>query len=123
PLRTRPCWSDRRGAEIDPAEALKGGRPGPRLRSRPSGRSSSSALGRSLRRSVVGCLGRVLVDQPEADLAALVDLEDLDLDLVADVDDVLDLADALAAAELRDVDEAVLARKQRDERAERGRFD
>src|SRR5579859_4320498 len=55
-----------------------------------------------------GCR-RVLVHEDEADLAALVDLGDLDLDLVADVHDVLDLADALAAAELADVDQAVLA--------------
>src|SRR3712207_8977416 len=41
----------------------------------------------------------------EADLAAGVDVADLDLELVADVHDVLDLADPLAATELADVDE------------------
>ena len=59
----------------------------------------------------------------QADLAAVVDLGDLDLELVADVDDVLDLADPLAAAQLGDVHQAVAAGQQRDERAERGGLD
>src|SRR3954454_18878275 len=58
-------------------------------------------------------------DGDEADLAAGVDVGDLDLQLVADVDDVLDLADALAATELADVDQTVLARQQGDEGTER----
>src|SRR5215218_4023085 len=62
-------------------------------------------------------------DGHEADLAAGVDVGDLDLQLVTDVDDVLDLADALAAAQLADVHQAVLAREQGDEGAERRGLD
>src|SRR6266700_5580228 len=62
--------------------------------------------------------GGVLADEHQADLAALVDVGDLDLELVADLHDVLDLADALALAELADVHQTVAAREQRDERAE-----
>src|SRR5690349_1258254 len=69
-----------------------------------------------------GRLGGVLLDRHQADLAALVDVGDPHAELVTDLDDVLDLADPLAVAQLRDVDEAVLARQQRDERAERGRL-
>ena len=59
----------------------------------------------------------------QGQLAARVDLADLDLDLLADLHDVLDVLDALAAgqlAQLRDVQQAVLARQQRHEGAERG---
>ena len=80
-----------------------------------AGRSAYSAP-----RPGAGC---VVLHRHEADLAALVDLLDLDLQLVADVDDVLDLADALAVAELADVDQAVLAGQQADERAEGGGLD
>src|SRR5690242_17205638 len=72
--------------------------------------------GRGLGGRVLG--RRLIVDEHEADLAALVDLGDLDLQLVADVHDVLDLADPLAAAQLADVQQAVLARQQGDESAE-----
>ena len=57
----------------------------------------------------------------QAQLAALVDLGQLDLDLVPDVEDVLDVLHALAAdepADLGDVEQAVLAGGQRDEGAE-----
>src|SRR3712207_7510257 len=47
----------------------------------------------------------------EADLALRVDVVDADLDLVAEVQHVLDAVDALAATELRDVDQAVAARE------------
>ena len=40
------------------------------------------------------CRSLGLVDAIEGDLAAIIDLEDLDLDLVADVEHVLDLVDA-----------------------------
>src|SRR5690606_17803188 len=63
------------------------------------------------------------VDLVEVDLAAVVDVADLDLDLVADAEDVLDAVDALAVAHLRDVQQPVAARHQRDERAEVGGLD
>src|SRR4029453_16345426 len=61
-------------------------------------------------------------DLVEVDLAALVDVGDLDLDLVADVEEVLDLLDPLAVAHLGDVQQAVPPGDERDERAERGRL-
>ena len=51
-------------------------------------------------------------DRVQAQLAALVDLRQLDLDLVAHAQDVLDVLHALAAhqpADLRDVQQPVLA--------------
>src|SRR3954453_7786367 len=77
----------------------------------------SRGLGRS---RVVGGGGVALDDRHQADLAAGVDVGDLDLQLVADVPDVLDLGDALAAAELADVHQAVTPRHQEDNRAEGG---
>src|SRR5215468_5439343 len=61
----------------------------------------------------------------QGQLAAVVDLADLDLDLVADVDHVVDVLDPLAAvqlADLGDVQQTVLAGQQRQERPERGRL-
>src|SRR5262249_53279973 len=55
----------------------------------------------------------------QVDLAALVDVGDLYLDLVADVEEVLDLLDPLAVTHLGDVQQPVPAGQQRDERAER----
>src|SRR3954452_2521476 len=69
-----------------------------------------------------GGRGFVLLDHDQADLAAVVDVGDLDAELVAHVDHVFDLVDPLAVAQLRDVHQAVLARQQRDERADRGRL-
>src|SRR5690348_17565358 len=60
---------------------------------------------------------------PYTTLFRSVNLADLDLDLVADVHHFIDVLDPLAAvqlADLRDVQQAVLAGQQRDERAERG---
>src|SRR5690348_11356660 len=65
------------------------------------------------------------LDRDERQLAAVVDLADLHLDLVADLDHVVDVLDPGAAvqlADLGDVQQAVLAGQQRDERAERGRL-
>ena len=60
----------------------------------------------------------MLRDQLEADAAALlVDLLDDDVEHVAAVDHVLDVADA-ARADVRDVQQAVGALLQLDERAE-----
>src|SRR5690606_22066029 len=59
----------------------------------------------------------------EVDLAAVVDVRDLHLDLVADVEVVLDLLDPLAVADLGDVQQPVAAGQERDERAERGGLD
>src|SRR3954453_7497264 len=64
---------------------------------------------------------RALDDRDQRQLAAVVDLTDLDLDLLADQDDVLDVLDPLATGQrtqLADVQQAVLAREQRDERTE-----
>jgi len=61
------------------------------------------------------------LDRDQRQLAAVVDLADLDLDLVADVHyfvDVLDPPAAVQLADLRDVQQAVLAGQQRDERAD-----
>src|SRR6476659_1673683 len=74
---------------------------------------------------IVGLVA-VLDDRDQRQLAAVVDLADLDLDLLADRDDVLDVLDPLAAgqrAQLADVQQAVLAREQRDERTEVRRLD
>src|SRR4051794_26417015 len=65
-------------------------------------------------------------DRDERELAARVDLGDLDLHLLADREHVLDVLDPLAAdhlADLRDVQQSVLARDERDEGAERRRLD
>src|SRR5438309_6711649 len=68
---------------------------------------------RLLARTVADVLAGRLVDllHAELDLAAIVEAEDLDLDRVADVDDVGDLADALRR-KLADVDEAVLGAEE-----------
>src|SRR5690606_38381609 len=58
----------------------------------------------------------------ERQLAARVDLGDLHLDLVADLDDVLDLGDPLVVVQrthVRHVQQTVATGQQRDERAER----
>ena len=52
-----------------------------------------------------------------------VDVVDVDLDLVAEVEHVLDLVDALAATDLGDVQQAVAAREDVDERTELGDVD
>src|SRR6202043_197644 len=73
-----------------------------------------------------GTLGRLpfgYLDRDEGELAAVVDLADLDLDLLADLDHIVHVVDPRAAvqlADLGDVQQAVLAGKQRDEGAERG---
>ena len=103
----------------------------PRLRAEETGASTWGrlAFGRSLgavrcrdRRIGVGSVG--LVDhRRERQLAAVVDLRDLDEDLLADAEHVFDVLDALATgelADLADVQQAVLAGQQRDERTERG---
>src|SRR3954469_386872 len=85
-------------------------RAGPRLGGRPRSRA-------------VALLGD---DGGEAQLAARVDLLELDLDLLADREHVLDAVDPLAAdqlADLGDVQQAVLAGQQADERAERRGLD
>ena len=65
----------------------------------------------------------VVADRGQADLAAVVDVVDTDLDLVAEVDHVLDPVDPLAPAQLGDVDQAVAAREDVDEGAELGDVD
>src|SRR5437762_1715188 len=57
---------------------------------------------------VAEILAGLLVDLPHAelDLAAVVEAENLDLDLIADLDDIGDLADPLRR-QLADMDEAV----------------
>src|SRR5271166_1470599 len=75
------------------------------------------------RQVLAGRLALHHLDRDKRQLAAVVHLADLDLDLVADVHHVVDVLDPLAAvqlADLGDVQQAVLARQQRHERAERG---
>src|SRR5690348_12540900 len=81
-------------------------------------RSSGGSL-RLLARTGAQILARRLIDllHAELDLAAVVEAEDLDLDLVADLDDIGDLADALRR-ELADMDEAVARTEEVHERAE-----
>src|SRR5690606_19064073 len=88
-----------------------------------AGRGGLGGLGR-------GGLGRltllVVDDGVQGQLAAGVDLGELDLDLLAHPEDVLDVLHALATdepADLRDVEQAVLARGQGDEGAEGRRLD
>src|SRR5215469_16293426 len=67
--------------------------------------------------------GRLVDDlHRQADLAALVEAEELDPDLLAFLDDVLRLGNALGS-ELRDVDEAVTGAEEVDEGAEIGSLD
>src|SRR5690606_35530748 len=70
-------------------------------------------------------LGHVeaLAHGAEGDLALRVDVLDHDLDGVTQVDHVLDAVDALATAELGDVDQAVPAREDVDEGTELGDVD
>src|SRR5674476_562978 len=96
---------------------------------RPAGRSNSSLFGRLNRSSISvdlvasrsiesGVLGH---DRSEGELAAGVDLLELDLDLLADLEDVVHGVDSLATDELAhlgDVQQTVLAREQGDEGAE-----
>src|SRR4051794_39175232 len=92
-----------------------------------AGRANSGLDG--LGRGGVGRLlarGPLVHDRDERELAAGVDLGDLNLHLVADLDDVLDILDPLAAgdlAQLRDVQQPILAWEQRDEGAERRGLD
>ena len=83
-------------------------------------RAAIAALAAFARRTAVLQLGAgFLVDDAhrQADLAAAVDLEQLDLDLLALAQHVADVLDPLIL-DFRDVDEAVLARHEGHERAE-----
>src|SRR5699024_2934070 len=85
------------------------------LHSFPTRRSSDLLLGRG----IAGL--RLVLDHGEGDLAAGVDLADLHLDLLTDLGDILDVVDPLAVVQLPqlgDVEQAVLARGERDEGAE-----
>src|SRR5699024_8791295 len=62
----------------------------------------------------------VLVDRNQGDLAPVVDVGDLDLDLIADVELVLNLLDPAVAADIRDVQQTVAPRQQGDEGTEGG---
>src|SRR4051794_31835314 len=82
--------------------------------------SAVAAFARLARRTGIGQLfAGFLVDQThrQADLAALVDLDQLDLDLLALGEDVTDVLDPLVL-DLRDVDQSVLAGHEGHERAE-----
>src|SRR5690554_3972857 len=87
-------------------------------------RRASDRWGLALLRVPLDGLGRSLVlvdDGSERQLAAVVDLGDLDLDLLADAEHVFDVLDPLATrklADLRDVEETVAARHERHECAE-----
>src|SRR6476661_7020913 len=83
-------------------------------------RSAVAAFAGFARRAGVGQLFTgLLVDEAhrQAHLAALVDLEQLDLDLLAFAEDVADVLDTLVL-DLRDVHQAVLAGHESHERAE-----
>src|SRR5204863_245423 len=74
-----------------------------------------------LRRGLAGDLR--VVGQPQPDAAALaVDLDHADVELLAAVEHVLDGVDPLAGRHVRDVQQAVGALGELDERAERGRL-
>src|SRR5665213_1522063 len=84
----------------------------------------AAASGRLARRPVPARAGRVVLGAwrehrlaRQADLAGRIDFEALDLDLVSDLEDVLDLVDALHV-DLADVQQAFLAGENLDERAE-----
>src|SRR5690348_15280976 len=88
-----------------------------------------AAVAAARRAAVLGAASRRFplhdLDRDQRQLAAVIDLADLDLDLVADLDDVVDVLDpgtAVQLADLGDVQQAVLAGQQRDKRAERGRL-
>ena len=80
------------------------------------GRRAAAARGRSRRRRRSGVVAR----ERERELARVVDVVDAHRDLVAEVEHVFDPVDALAATELRDVEQAVAAGEDVDERTELG---
>src|SRR6478609_6850231 len=104
------CFTNRTSTNrVRPARAGKGVR-------------AAGATGSSLGGGGLAAL-LALDDRDQRQLAARVDLGDLDLHLGADAEHVLDVLDALAAgqlADLRDVQQTVLARHERDEGAEGG---
>src|SRR4051812_27695199 len=84
--------------------------------------AAAGADARQLLDGLAGDLG--VLGQAQADAAALaVDLDHADGDLVALVQDVLDRVHALARRHVGDVQQAVGALRELDERAERGRLD
>src|SRR5688572_11181066 len=122
--RTPPGRTERRtrASPSCPADSSLPGSPGGTSGSA-RGTSGVGACGGGLglRRGVVGSTGstvsgRLVDNRVQRQLAARVDLADLDLDLLAHPEDVLDVLHALAAdelADLRDVQQTVLARGQR----------
>src|SRR5690242_6467490 len=97
---------------------------GPRDRAIFSDLRRQSHRGRFARRFALAAgraeiLAGLLIDLPQAelDLAAVVKAEDLDLDLIADLDDVRHLADALLR-QLADMDEPVAGAQEVHEGAE-----
>src|ERR1700754_3631672 len=91
----------------------------PRRRALTAGRCGIGRCRRSL-----CCLCPIFFGyEDQRDLAAVVDVGDLDTQLVADVDHILDLGDALAPAELGDVHQSVTAWQQRHECTEIGCLD
>src|SRR5579864_6499990 len=90
------------------------------------GRPGTLAAGVAAGQVLAGRLALHHLDGYERQLAPVVDLADLDLDLVADLHHFVDVLDPLAAvqfADLRDVQQAVLTGQQADERAERRGLD
>ena len=139
PPSSPPAAGRRRSAGAEVAELARGARRRRRPRTRPSSRVAAAApAGRSPPRSPRhGAARAARPPSPEPPLAAVerrrpgvrrdlavgVDVVDPDLDLVAEVEHVLDPVDALAAAQLGDVDQAVAAREDVDERTELGDVD
>src|SRR4051812_35406496 len=88
----------------------------------PAATAAAAADRGQLLDGLAGDLG--ILGEAQADAAALaVDLDHADGDLVALVEDVLDVLDALAGRDVADVQQAVGALRQLDEGAERGRLD
>src|SRR5581483_4737237 len=122
------------GAVPGPAMAVAVAAPVPAVPAIAAVTVARAAVAAGLARAVRDAAGQVLarrlalqhLDGHQAQLAAVVHFADLDLDLVADVHHVVDVLDPLAAvqlADLRDVQQAVLAGQQADERAERRGLD
>ena len=123
PLRCCLCTAVTRRRGDGGACGLRCRRDGADGRCARSARDADAHDAGSARRRLGGTLGASrslgLVKTIERDLAAIVDLNDDDLDLVAHVKDILDLLHA-ALGDAGDVQQAVLAGQQVDEGAEAG---
>ena len=82
-------------------------------------RTAAEATAIVVRSAVAGTGGSLgLIETVERNLAALVNLDNLDLHLIADVEDILDLLNA-TLGDAADVQETVLGGRKRDEGSKR----